>query len=76
MTEDETCPLIKRRCFRADYFKDRCSSNPTFDDACKCIDEIDRKRAHLENELSYYDDFIESVLKRLSTENEPENSGH
>jgi hypothetical protein len=61
MSEDNECKLSSHQCYRTRYGEDRCSENPTPEEAGECIKTLDQRQQELEKELADMDRWIESV---------------
>ena len=76
MADESECKLTGRRCYRTSYGGDRCSDDPTPDEAADCIQTLDEKRIELEKELAEMDQWIEQVKARAADKPDPSGTKH
>jgi|LakMenEpi03Aug12_release.lakeMendotaPanAssembly.Ray.scaffolds.fasta_scaffold1865791_2 hypothetical protein len=76
MTDENECRLTGRRCYRTHYGDERCSSDPTPQDAVDCIRTLDDRRADMEKELADMDKWIESIKKHADSDTKTPETKH
>lgn len=54
----DQCPLLKCKCIKTQYGLDRCSDNPTLNEATQCIGWLCDKVKDLEDEVMALDDVV------------------
>ena len=76
MSDEHECRLTGRRCYLTHYGENRCSADPTPDDAVQCIRRLDDKRANMEKELSDMDVWIEAIKNHAAASDKPPSTKH
>jgi hypothetical protein len=76
MTDENECRLTGRRCYRTHYGEERCSAEPTTQDAVDCIRTLDDRRVDMEQELADLDKWIENIKKHAANDKKNPETKH
>jgi hypothetical protein len=76
MTDENECRLTGRRCYRTHFGEERCSAEPTPQDAVDCILTLDDRRVEMEKELEDMDKWIENIKKHAANEKKGSETKH
>lgn len=76
MSSNNECKLSGHQCYRTRYGEERCSADPTPEEAGQCIKTLDEKQQELELELADMDAWIENVKSHAGKKTTPPETKH